>query len=53
MSRYFIAVIAIGLILLIGLMLALLLFFHTPAAPVSSIAAMGTFVMPAAFSSCI
>jgi hypothetical protein len=50
MSRYFYIAIATGLILLIGLMLGLLLFFHTPDAPVRSMAAIGTFVMPVAFA---
>jgi hypothetical protein len=51
MSRYFIIAIAIGLALLIMLMLGLLMLFHTPTSPASSIAAIGTFVMPVAFAS--
>jgi hypothetical protein len=49
MPHYFIIAIATGLILLIGLMLGLLLFFHTPTSPASSIVALGTFTARAGF----
>jgi hypothetical protein len=50
MPQYFIIAIATGLALLIMLMLGLLLFFHTPTSPASSIVALGTFAAPAGLS---
>lgn len=49
MPHYFIIAITIGLILVIGLLLLSLLFFHTADAPATRLAAPGTIEMPLGF----